>query len=371
VKKFKTQNLIIIGHVFFLIILFLPLLSYTRDTAEDPNKPSNKNEVRKVSLQEVMRFSDVPEKEIYFRRPQAIKLDDNGNIYIQDRPHILKFGPDGKFLVRMIKEGQGPGELPDGYVGSLTDFIIVKNKVIAFSSYKALWFNEKGKFQEEKRLPIKGFSANFIVTPDQNYYAFERIHPPSKEMQKVGPYKYQMYLWRISPDYKEKEMIHKWELSGYIYGDGEFSFRAPLYLSIDSEILIVNNTDEYEFFSFDLKKNKITKTFTRKYKRIKNQRLTLLLQRGTIYFPAIYGFHYIKPKLWVVTSTKDENGNLLIHSWDLKTGDMEEFYLKFPTSEVDRFRGFGSRIAVASGFIFSLEQNSEGFYNIVKYRMER
>jgi len=313
-----------------------------------------------------MRFSDVPEKKIFFRRPRAIKLDDDGNIYIQDRPHILKFGPDGKFLVKMIKEGQGPGELPDGYVGSLSDFIIVKNKVIAFSSYKALWFNEKGEFLEEKRLPIKGFNANFIVTPDLNYYAFERIHPPSKEMQKVGPYKYQMYLWRISPDYKEKEMIYKWELSGYIYGGGSFSFRAPLYLSIDSEILIVNNTDEYEFLSFDLKKNKIVKTFTREYKRKKWRNL----EGRTIYFPAIYGFHYIKPELWVVTSAKDENKNLLIHSWDLKTGDMEEFYLKFPTSEVDRFRGFGSRIAIINGFMFSIEQNSEGFYNIVKYRME-
>ena len=72
----------------------------------------------------------------------------------------------------MIKVGQGPGELPDGYVGNLSDFIIVKNKVIAFSSYKAMWFNEQGEFQEEKRLPTKG-RANFIVTPDLNYYVFD------------------------------------------------------------------------------------------------------------------------------------------------------------------------------------------------------
>ena len=141
-----------------------------------------------VDLEEVLRFSDVPEKEIYFKNPQAIKLDDDGNIYIQDKPHILKFGPDGKFLVKMIKEGQGPRELPDGYVGSLTDFIIVKNKVIAFSSYKALWFNEKGEFQEEKRLPTKG--ANFIVTPDLNYYAFERIRP---RRDVLHPAQYRLY----------------------------------------------------------------------------------------------------------------------------------------------------------------------------------
>jgi hypothetical protein len=324
-----------------------------------------------VELEEVLRFSDAPEKEIFFRRPLAIKLDDDGNIYIRDRPHILKFGPDGKFLVKMIKKGQGPGELPDGNFGSLVDFIIAKNKVIAFSSYKALWFNEKGEFQEEKRFPINGFWANFIVTPDLNYYAFERIKPRRDVLQKVGSYKYPVYLWRISPDFKEKKLIYKWELSGKVREDGSYSLRAPRYFLIDSEILIINMTDEYGFFSFDLKKSKIVKTFTRKYKRIKNQRLTLYFQRGTIYHFDISSFHYVWPELWVVTSTKDENKNLLIHSYDLKSGDMEEFYLKLPKSEDDIFRGVGSRIAIVSGFIFSIEQNSEGLYNIVKYRIKR
>jgi len=364
VRKFKTQNLIILGRVFFLTILFLPFLSYTRDITENSNRQSNQNEVRKVNLQEVMRFTDVPEKEIYFKYPFAIKLDDDGNIYIQDRPHILKFGPDGKFLVKMIKEGQGPGELPDGNFGSLIDFIIAKNKVIAFSSYKALWFNEKGEFQEEKRLPTSLFT-NFIVTPDLNYYALERIRPRRDELQKVGPYKYPMYLWRFSPDFKEKELIYKWELSGNIYADGNYSFPTPRYFLIDSEILIINLTDEYGFFSFDLKKRKIVKTFTRKYKRIKSR------AGGISYRYDISSFHYVKPKLWVVTSTKDENRNLLTHSWDLKTGDMEEFYLKFPKSENYKARGEWNRIAIANGFMFSIEQNSEGFYNIVKYRIER
>jgi hypothetical protein len=317
-----------------------------------------------VELEEVLRFSDVPEKGIFFRSPQAIKLDDKGNIYIRDRPHILKFGPDGKFLVKMIKEGQGPGELPDGNFGSLIDFIVVKNKVIAFSSYKALWFNEKGEFQEEKRLPTKG-RANFIATPDLNYYAFERIRPRRDEVQKVGPYKYPMYLWRIGPDFKEKELIYKWEISGNVSRPGSYSFRAPRYFLIDSEILIVNITGEYRFFIFDLKKSKIGKTFTRKYKRIQGK-----TSQGTFYHSDIYSFHYVWPELWIVTSTKDENKNLLTHSWDLKTGDMEELYLKFPKGETYRFRGVGSRIAIVRGFMFSIEQNSEGFYNIVKYRIK-
>jgi hypothetical protein len=357
VRKFKTQNLIIIGLVFFLIILFLPFLSYTRDTAEDPNRPSSQNEVRRVNLKEVMRFSDVPEKEIYFKRPMRIKLDDNGNIYIQDRPHILKFGPDGKFLVKMIKEGQGPGEMPSGYVGSLTDFIIAKNKVIAFSSYKALWFNEKGEFQEEKKLPIKN-CTDLIVTPDLNYYVFERIRPQRDKRPKVGPSKYTFCLYHISPDFKEKEVIYTWENR-----DGGYKF-DPLCILIDSDTFIVNITSEYGFFSFDLKKGKIIKTFTRKYKRIKNN-------LGTFYMSDIRGFHNAWPELWVVTSARDEDKNPLIHSHDLKTGTVEEFYLKYPENENDVYRRHdGNFFAVSNGFIFTIEQTSKGFYNIVKYRME-
>ena len=310
-----------------------------------------------VELEEVLRFSDAPEKEIFFKSPRAIKLDDKGNIYISDRQHILKFGPDGKFLVKMIKVGQGPGELPDGNFGSLVDFIIAKNKVIAFSSYKAMWFNEQGEFQEEKRLPTKGW-ADFIVTSDLNYYVFERISPRRDKMSKVGPSKYNFCLYHLSPDFKEKEVIYTWENKDVTY------IFDPLYILIDSETLIINMTGEYGFFSFDLRKGKIIKTFTRKYKRIKNT-------QGTFYLRDIYGFHYVWPELWVVTFTKDENKNPLIHSYDLKTGDVEEFYLKYPKSEKDVYRRHGyNSFAMANGFIFTIEQNSEGLYNIVKYRIK-
>jgi hypothetical protein len=320
-----------------------------------------------VELEEVLRFSDVPEKEIFFKRPSEIKLDDKGNIYISDRPHILKFGFDGKFLVKMIKLGQGPGELQDSFVGNLNDFFIVKNKVIAFSSKKVLWFNEQGEFQEEKRLPIKS-RADFIVTPDLNYYALGRKVFRKNEMPSAGPFKIPLFLWRISPDFKEKEVIYTWELMGNINKEkGTFSLGWYFHTLVDSEILIVNLTKEYEFLSFDLKKGKIIKTFTRKYKRIKIKN-----KKGTSYMPGIRGFHYVRPELWVVTYTQDENKNPLIHSYDLKTGDVEEFYLKCPKSESDISRRYNwDFFAVANGFIFMIEQNSEGLYNIVKYRMKR
>jgi len=370
VKKFKTQNLIIInlfiiGHVFFLIILFLPLLSYTRDTAEDPNWQSSQNEVRKVNLQEVMRFSDVPEKEIYFKRPSNIKLDDNGNIYIQDNPHILKFGPDGKFLIKLIGEGQGPGELVDDFIGNLSNFALVGNEVIAFSGYpyKIMWFNEKGEFQKEKKLPM-GRGPQYFVTPNLNYYILEEEIPPRNKLPNVGPFKYSILLCLIIPDFKDKEVIHTWSLEGMADKNDPARTKRPEYVVVDSDTLVVNTTDEYEFITLNLKNDKKLKTFTHKYKR---EKFSTKSKKG--YYPAIRTMYYVSPELWVVTWTKDKDGFPLICAHDLETGNVEEFYLRFPESDSDR-RYYSRSMTIVKGFIFMIEQSPEGFYNIVKYQIE-
>ena len=53
----------------------------------------------------------------------------------------------------------------------------------------------------------------------------------------------------------------------------------------------------------------------------------------------------------------------------LETGNVEEFFLRFPESDSRRRYG-GNYNAISNGFIFTIEQNSEGFFNIVKYRIK-
>lgn len=362
-RKFKIQNPIILGLVFFLIILLFPFLSYTRNMTENPNRQSSQNEVRRVNLKEVMRFSDAPEKEIYFKRPGNIKLDDYGNIYIQDNPHILKFGPDGKFLIKLIGEGQGPGELQDSFIGNLSNFALVGNKVIAFSGYpyKIMWFNEKGEFQKEKRLP-QGRGPQYFVTQNLNYYILEEEIPPRNKRPNVGPFKYSILLCLISPDFKEKKVIHTWSLEGMAVENDPARTKRPEYVVVDSDTLVVNTTDEYEFITLNLRNDKKLKTFTHKYKRVKSS-------TGRK-FPAIRTMYYVSPDLWVVTWTVDKDGFPLICAHDLETGNVEEFYLRFPESDLNR-RYYSSVMTIVKGYIFMIEQSPEGFYNIVKYRMER
>lgn len=318
-----------------------------------------------VELEEVMRFTDDPDNEVFMKRPKGIKLDDNGNIYIQDKPHILKFGPDGKFLAKLIEIGQGPGELTDDFIGGLRNFTIIGNKVIAFSDYpyKIMWLNEKGKFQEEKKFPTRG-DPQFFVTLDLNYYLFENKMPRPDEMPNAGSFKYSIRLCRISPDFKEKEVIHTFPMEGEVSRqNGPSSPREAQYALIDSETIVVNVAEEYEFFTLNLRSGEKLKTYSHKYKRVK---LSVGRKR---YFPAIQSMHYVSPDLWVITRTRDKDNSPLVCSHDLETGSVEEFFLRFPKSDSSR-RNFSYNLTIANGFIFTIEQSPEGFYNIVKYQIK-
>ncbi len=315
-----------------------------------------------VELEEVMRFTDDPDNEVFMKRPRGIKLDDNGNIYIQDNPHILKFGPDGKFLVKLIKIGEGPGELQDLAIVNLEDFFVIGNNVITFSGYpyKIMWFNERGEFQKEKKLLVSGAPYLFI-TPDLTYYTFQERMPRRDEMPNVGSFKYSWLLSRISPDFNKQEVIHTFPMEGNVYKRGSWGIQVPKYVVIDSDTLVVNTDKEYEFISLDLRSSKKLKTFTHKYKREK-------ASTGRKY-SAIWAMHYVQPEIWVVTRTVDKDNFPLICAHDLETGSVEEFFLRFPKSDSSR-RYSSYNLTIANGFIFTIEQSPEGFYNIVKYQIK-
>ena len=68
----------------------------------------------KVTLEPVRTIGDVDtaDENVAFYMPSAIAVDGAGDLYILDTGNhrIQKFGPDGKFLASLGRQGQGPGE---------------------------------------------------------------------------------------------------------------------------------------------------------------------------------------------------------------------------------------------------------------------
>ena len=68
----------------------------------------------KVALEPVRTIGDVDtaDENMAFYMPSAIAVDGAGDLYILDTGNhrIQKFGPDGKFLASLGRQGQGPGE---------------------------------------------------------------------------------------------------------------------------------------------------------------------------------------------------------------------------------------------------------------------
>jgi len=68
----------------------------------------------KVALEPVRTLGDVEtaDENLAFYMPSAIAVDGGGNLYVLDTGNhrVQKFGPDGKHLATLGRQGQGPGE---------------------------------------------------------------------------------------------------------------------------------------------------------------------------------------------------------------------------------------------------------------------
>ncbi len=94
------------------IIVIIPVLfAFFFATA---NKNAKQKEIKEYELE--LKFSfpskDLEKEEIYFFGASHICSDSTGNIYISDSKArtIFKFDSSGNFLIRIGREGQGPGE---------------------------------------------------------------------------------------------------------------------------------------------------------------------------------------------------------------------------------------------------------------------
>ena len=212
------------------VVFFVLLISFLNANLIEKNKngevkiqPASKNPDRMVVLKEVMRIHD-DGKNVIFRNPRYFSLMKDGSLLFMDHPHIYKYDKEGKFVFKILKQGEGPGECKN------PNYYYYDGKRIYVHSWippKILEYDINGKYIKEKKVPSSTFV--YIGYIDNRIFGIRDEIRYSGFIHKQGIFETPYTLYEISPDFRKKEKIldipvehyikkaHWWRRTGYAF----------------------------------------------------------------------------------------------------------------------------------------------------------
>ncbi|MFZ2055643.1 MAG: 6-bladed beta-propeller [Candidatus Aminicenantales bacterium] len=360
----------------FLMAMIFSLFS--QEMIDNPARPFSKSAGRIVELEEALRIKETGDQ-FFFKFPYNLKISPNGGIFVQDQDQLLQFSTDGKYLRNLFKKGQGPGEM-----GYLANYLLTQDKFIIHSSdpNKILWLNSDGSLWKEISLP-KELTMSFLrLYEDETYYFQKSSWPEMKGNEEIKDV--------------PQDLIAFSETSGQVKTIASFSTKYFLIqgggargmISIDKFLIIpwqkalaVSHTQEYLVNIFDLRTERVVRTFRRDYRRIKapkkvdeKKQPRIIINNKTYTAPPQKFQDDIKnllahgDQLWVMTSTVDKRKGILFDVFDREGRYIDNFYLLFPHGLPDPL--FGSYQMEHSGdCLFLIEKDKNEISTVVKYKL--
>lgn len=333
---------------------------------KNPEEPISGNIKRRVHLIETLRIRDNG-KDIIFRWPENLVIDKNENIFFLSSPHLYKYDKDGNFVFKIIGEGQGPGEADPGL---RKHFAIINDEIMirAISPPKIMIFGLDGILKREIKMDSLR-RIEFIGGFEKKVYAIQQ--EISWELKgKSGYIDFPTPVYEFSPDFQEFEKIHSFPIKVYFDRNAWFGQAYLEYAIKDFKNFFVVHHSEYKIIRYNLKLKRIEEVITRDFERIKRPKRKK--KPGFAYSPdkeyyqdiqklLIYGDY-----LWAITSEKNEENEWLIDVFDKDGKYVDNFFLSFPAdTEPKRYQSI--QLIVSRGFLYSVDQDKEGYYSIAKY----
>jgi len=367
-KDYRTEEGVMKKLVLLFSILFIfTSIILTQEVIENPQKPLSKNAGRVLRLEEELRITD-ESGEFYFKYLRNLKVAPNGSIFVVDVDQLLQFNSAGNFIQNFFKKGQGPGEL-----SSISDYFFQNKNVIIHDRRlnKILWFDFKGKLINEFRIYEQSGLLRFQLFYNNTYYFFKSGFPDTggKPTLVDSP----QVLVAMTQDKNEiKELISfpiKIFAMGAQGGGGFVGVSRLITTPYKDKYLFISHNREYLLKLYDVKSQKILRSFKRDYKRIKTPKD----YRGGGFTIGGKGYSPPRPEymsdvnnlfvfnelLWIMTSTKDEEKGYLIDVFNVDGKFIDSFYLNLN----------GRFIATHKDSIFVREEDEDGNVQIIKYRI--
>lgn len=359
--------------VILLSFYFLVSSGTAQEIIYNPDKPLSENAGRTVYMEEVLRIEDDGENSV-FRVPQHLTTSSDDSLLFMDFSSLYKFGRDGDFIFKTLKQGHGPGECTRA-----NNFIIQGDRirVTAWVPPKVLDYDLNGRFiQETKAENIRGLY--FLQVVDGEIFGIREEMRHSGDMHKEGIIESPFRLYKISNDFQ------KW--TGVCDFPVRHSIKNRRWIRLDmfdavgyKEFLFVVHSAEYGIVKFDLKKSRVERILSRKYPRQKinpnvedeetREAKRRNMTRSKYHFD-IFAIRIFDDSLWVITSTRTENETRsLVDVFDMEGRYADSFHLEFPQKNMRHQLGWS--LFSDDGHIYIPEQSQEtGLVSIGKYRLK-
>lgn len=316
----------------FLIITFFSQLE-AQEIIENPDKPLSKKAGRVLKLKEELRITDEG-GEFFFQYPNNVKVAPDGSIFMSDRELLLRFDENGKFIHNFFKKGQGPGE-----INYLRDYVFKDGKLIVITSspVKIIEFSLNGELLDDVTVHESFTNLRFQFLNDQRYFFFKNERPDAGDNPGVVDAPHVL----ISMDKYGQNVEEHFSLPyQFFMTAGAWSGLGRLTsISHKNKFLFIANTEDYSVKLYDIESHKILRSFRRKYKRVKppedyrwggiyNRDGKRLGPPPPKYLNDISALYIVNDKLWVRTSTRDEEKGYLIDVFEFDGRFVDSFYLK-------------------------------------------
>jgi hypothetical protein len=354
---------------FIPLLIFCVLGSiYAQEVIDNSKTPQNENAGRVLKLVEEFRIESEGEG-YYHNGARDLRLDEFGNIYICDswvsgqRAHLLKFSPEGKFMIDFYKQGEGPGEIQSSYDFSLNDQEVV---VFDYMKRKIIVMGDEGRFKNEFKITSGRF--NEFIGVFEDWLVFMRKDTPY-ERKTSKLYDEKNVIAFLSKDGQKELDFHAF-LSKKFYislaqGGGSMNW-DPFMAVMGNGKLFVCHTQEYLIEVLDLNTGQITTRFSRKYPRVKHELREFEKNFASKYDAPkkkfeqdVMDLFYDQGHVWIKTSTEDDKKGFLFDVFDVNGKFLDSFYINIK----------GRILKIDGDFLYAAESDDEELPLIVKYRI--
>jgi len=350
------------------ILIFFIITSAVPAQHENPEEPLNQQAGRVLKLKEEMRIEGVGEG-YYFNGVGKLQIDNEGNLYLSDswssqqRSHLLKFSPEGKFIMDLYKQGEGPGEIESMYDFALGGF---KLFMFDYMKRKVVILNPNGEFIEEFKL--ESVPVNDFMGVNRDWLVFSRKdYPVERKTSKLYDVKNVVVL--ISKDGSQKKEFHtflnKQFFISFARGGGSMNW-DPFISSVGNDKLFVCRSMEYLIEVLDLNSGEITHEITREYPRVEYEQRKwekeFIAKHDAPkrkYENDIKELFTNRDQLWVKTSLSDEDKGSLFDVFNAKGEFIDSFFINIQ----------GRVVKIDGEYLYASESDAEDLPLFVKYRI--